>query len=115
MFSEIVRVDGKGRITLPATLRLLLDINEGERLILVFNEDGNKIEIYLPKMGKVLVCVGEMEKGVLTDLLRDFNINTFSCRCKDDLCSLYWCKILVELNTDVNEFMRSFPNIKCMR
>lgn len=45
MYEEIVKVDSKGRITIPATLRLVLGIEEGSKLLLVADPDNMKIEI----------------------------------------------------------------------
>lgn len=45
MYEEIVKVDSKGRITIPATLRLVLGIEEGSKLLLVADPDSMKIEI----------------------------------------------------------------------
>jgi AbrB family looped-hinge helix DNA binding protein len=113
MFSEIVKLDSKGRVTIPATLRLLLDIKEGEKLVLIFNEDGNKIEIYLPKINNTLLCDDEISKDILLELLRKFKVNAFKCRCIDNHCDVYRCKIFIELD-EHDESIKKFLDIKCM-
>jgi len=45
LYEEIVKVDSKGRITIPATLRLILGIEEGSKLLLIADPDSMKIEI----------------------------------------------------------------------
>ncbi|MCX8168474.1 MAG: AbrB/MazE/SpoVT family DNA-binding domain-containing protein [Ignisphaera sp.] len=113
VFSDVVKVDSKGRITIPAALRLLLNISDGEKLVLIFDEDNNKIEIRLPRQGDGLVCNDIVSKDVLLELLKRFDVSIVSCRCKDDHCALYHCKIFIELNGKRSEFAKRFPNIKC--
>uniref|UniRef100_A0A7C5UWC6 AbrB/MazE/SpoVT family DNA-binding domain-containing protein n=1 Tax=Ignisphaera aggregans TaxID=334771 RepID=A0A7C5UWC6_9CREN len=103
----MVRVD----LTIPATLRLLLDIKEGEKLVLIFNEDSNKIEIYLPKISNTLLCDDEISKDILLELLRKFKVNAFKCRCIDNHCTIYRCKIFIELDEHGGESIKKL--LKC--
>ncbi len=114
MFSDVVKVDSKGRITIPAALRLLLNISDGEKLILIFDENSNKIEIRLPKPGNTLMCNDVIDKNTLLEIIKKFNANIISCRCKDDHCSLYYCRIFIELNDNKNEFIKRFPGVRCI-
>ncbi|MEM2221151.1 MAG: AbrB/MazE/SpoVT family DNA-binding domain-containing protein [Ignisphaera sp.] len=114
MFSEVVKVDSKGRITIPATLRLLLNISDGEKLILVFDEDSNKIELHLSKPNRTLFCSGVISRDTLLRLLKEYNMDIISCRCRDNHCDFYHCKIFVELSKDKDEFMKNSPNIRCI-
>lgn len=114
MFSEVVKVDGKGRITIPAALRLLLDINDGEKLVLVYDENSDKIEIHLSRRGSSIFCSDIVSRGALLELLEKFRVNAISCRCRDHQCAFYHCKIIISIDEKEGIFSKALPNIKCI-
>ncbi|MCC6055071.1 MAG: AbrB/MazE/SpoVT family DNA-binding domain-containing protein, partial [Desulfurococcaceae archaeon] len=56
MYSDVVKIDSKGRITIPSAIRLLLNMEEGDKMVLLFDEDELKIELLSTKATNVIVC-----------------------------------------------------------
>lgn len=84
---EVVKVDSKGRITIPLTIREALDIHEGMTVLLI--ADREKKEIILspvPKRAQLVELSIEVEDrpGVLAEIakeLADKGIDIIATRC----------------------------------
>jgi len=84
---ETVKVDSKGRITIPASIRDLFNIREGMYLLMVADRNSKEIKLVpLPiaaKLVRIRVLI-EDRVGVLAELtnfLAGHNINIVSTKC----------------------------------
>ncbi|MEM4020507.1 MAG: AbrB family transcriptional regulator [Desulfurococcaceae archaeon] len=84
---ETVKVDSKGRITIPIAIRELFDIREGMYMLMIANKNSREIRLVpLPvaaKLAKLRVYV-EDRIGVLAELTRflaGLNIDIVSTKC----------------------------------
>jgi len=72
-----VKIDQKGRITLPSVIRILSGLNEGSEVLLIYDEGRVTIEL-IPIEDEIAECnvVGSSE---LLILLSKFKIVSLSC------------------------------------
>ncbi|MDK6027965.1 AbrB/MazE/SpoVT family DNA-binding domain-containing protein [Ignisphaera sp. 4213-co] len=100
MYADIVKVDVKGRITIPSALRLLLNIEEGDKLIILFDEDLQKIEIVSAKSSDLTLCTITSSLNKVLELLTAIgnNLIAMNCRCIDASCNRYRCKLIISKN-----------------
>lgn len=84
---ETVKVDSKGRITIPAAIRELFDIREGMYLLMIADRNSKEIKLVpLPVAARLvkLSVVLEDRVGVLAELtnfLASRNIDIISTKC----------------------------------
>lgn len=84
---ETVKVDSKGRVTIPAAIRELFNIREGMYLLMVADRNTKEIKLVpLPisaQLAKIRLIV-EDRTGVLADITRflaTLNIDIVSTKC----------------------------------
>jgi AbrB family looped-hinge helix DNA binding protein len=84
---ETVKVDSKGRITIPSAIRELFDIREGMYLLIIADKNSREIKLVpLPitaQLVKIRLIV-EDRTGVLADITRFLasrNVDIVSTRC----------------------------------
>ncbi|ADV65517.1 AbrB/MazE/SpoVT family DNA-binding domain-containing protein [Desulfurococcus mucosus] len=84
---ETVKVDQKGRITIPIAVRELFDIREGMYLLMIADKEAREIKLVpLPvaaKLAKLKLLV-EDRTGVLAELTRfiaGYNVDIVSTKC----------------------------------
>ncbi|MEM0026835.1 MAG: AbrB/MazE/SpoVT family DNA-binding domain-containing protein [Ignisphaera sp.] len=113
MHADVVKVDSKGRITIPSTLRLLLDIEEGDKLILLFDEDTQKIEILGPGSNNPVICIAVNPLKNMLDIISDIgnDLIAITCRRIDEEHGEYKCKIV--LNKKALELGKT-KGLKCL-
>lgn len=97
MYADVVRVDSKGRITIPSTLRLLLNIEEGDQLVLLFDENTQKIEILGPGANNPVVCVTADSLENVLDIISNIGNDLIgvTCRRVGEEHGEYKCKIVI--------------------
>jgi len=84
---ETVKVDSKGRITIPIAVRELFDIREGMYLLMIADKEAREIKLVpipvVAKLAKLKLLV-EDRTGVLAELTRfiaGYNIDIISTKC----------------------------------
>lgn len=80
MIGELVKVDLKGRITIPATIRLLANINEGDSLLLTYDELSHKIVIHVMGEGEFMFCSGSLGSELLVSVIKSGGASWFTCK-----------------------------------
>ena len=107
MYVEIARIDAKGRITIPSYMRLVMGLESGSRVFMVYDEDRGVIEIRLVKPGELFLCTSEFV-GVedLKKLLDEYglHIQTISCIRSNDGDGLK-CRVLVDTPLEIEGFL----------
>jgi AbrB family looped-hinge helix DNA binding protein len=84
---ETVKVDSKGRITIPAAIRELFDIREGMYLLMVADRNSKEIKLVPLPISAQLVkikLIVEDRTGVLADItkfLASRNVDIISTKC----------------------------------
>ncbi|ABN70058.1 transcriptional regulator, AbrB family [Staphylothermus marinus F1] len=84
---EIVKVDSKGRITIPLTIREALDIREGMTVLLIADKEKKEIIVSpIPERAKLVELSIRVEDrpGVLAELTRelaDRGIDIIATKC----------------------------------
>ncbi len=84
---ELVRVDSKGRITIPLTIREALDIHEGMNILLIADREKKEIVLSpVPERARLVEMTIEIEDrpGVLAEIakeLADHGIDIIATRC----------------------------------
>ncbi|MEM4717139.1 MAG: ACT domain-containing protein [Desulfurococcaceae archaeon] len=84
---ETVKVDSKGRVTIPAAIRELFNIREGMYLLMVADKNTKEIKLVPLPISAQLVkirLVVEDRTGVLADITRflaTLNIDIVSTKC----------------------------------
>jgi AbrB family looped-hinge helix DNA binding protein len=84
---ETVKVDSKGRITIPSAIRELFDIREGMYLLIIADKNSREIKLVpLPITAQLvkLRLIVEDRTGVLADITRFLasrNVDIVSTRC----------------------------------
>jgi looped-hinge helix DNA binding domain, AbrB family len=84
---ETVKVDSKGRITIPAAVRELFDIREGMYLLMVADRNSKEIKLVpLPIFAQLvrIKLIVEDRTGVLADItkfLASRNVDIISTKC----------------------------------
>jgi AbrB family looped-hinge helix DNA binding protein len=98
MYSDVVKIDSKGRITIPSAIRLLLNMEEGDKMVLLFDEDELKIELLSTKATNVIVCKLLDDFKNVVEMLKKLSngVIAFSCRCYDTSCNKFRCKFILE-------------------
>lgn len=101
---ELVKVDSKGRVTIPMAVREILDIREGMYLLIVADKDKKELKLLpIPVAAKLIRIrlVVEDRPGVLAELtkfLAQHNIDIISTRCtvlkREELGE---CEMIVDL------------------
>lgn len=104
MYTEVVKIDIKGRITIPSYARILLDINEGSNVIMNIDEDRRIIEIK-PIIGKLTKCmINSVNKNEFIRLFNEIDgIVSVKCVYENNNHDIYRCEILISnFNDDKN-------------
>jgi AbrB family looped-hinge helix DNA binding protein len=84
---EIVKVDSKGRITIPLTIREALDIREGMTVLLIADKERKEIIVSpIPERAKLVELTFRVEDrpGVLAEITRvlaDHGIDIIATKC----------------------------------
>ncbi|MCD6196080.1 MAG: ACT domain-containing protein [Staphylothermus sp.] len=84
---EIVKVDSKGRITIPLTIREALDIHEGMTVLLIADREKKEIIVSpIPERAKLVELNLRVEDrpGVLAEITRvlaDKGVDIIATRC----------------------------------
>jgi len=97
MIMETVKVDSKGRITIPASIRLLLDINDGDTILLSIDENNYRIELKIFKNNTLYLCKGQLDRQLLLEMLKKLKVISLKCRCIDDECQQYKCETYIDV------------------
>jgi len=75
---QTVKIDQKGRITLPSAVRILAGLDEGSEVLLVYDEGRVIIEL-VPVEDEIVECDVVGGAGELLVLLSKFRIVSLSC------------------------------------
>lgn len=105
VFTEIIRVDAKGRITIPAYVRLLLDVDEGSKVLMSVDEEKGSI-IIRTFHEKWVRCTGTIGKEELIGIIRESNV--ISIKCVSDIANagIYRCDLIVESMEGMNKGLK---------
>jgi AbrB family looped-hinge helix DNA binding protein len=115
MYTEIVKVDAKGRITIPSSVRLLLGIEEGDQLLLIVDEEHHAIKLQTFKNDSVVICKMIINAKSINEIFSSLanKIINFSCLCIDDVCETYRCKLVVSSDV-VEKILNIEPGTLCI-
>lgn len=124
VIQETVKIDSKGRVTIPMAVRRLFDLREGMQMLMVADKDSREIKLIpLPvaaRLVKIKVLV-EDRIGVLAELTRylaELNVDLVTTKCvvlkREELGE---CEMLVDISktgwsdpsTIVNELKKLEP------
>jgi len=75
---QTVKIDQKGRITLPSVVRILSGLNEGSEVLLIYDEGRVIIEL-IPVEDEIMECSIVGDSSELLVLLSKFKIVSLSC------------------------------------
>lgn len=89
-----MKVDSKGRITIPATLRLVLGIEEGSRLLLVADPDKMKIEIRIVPQN-IVVEKRVINENELIDFLSKHITMLYALSCYRVSQHAFQCRLAI--------------------
>uniref|UniRef100_A0A7C4NM58 AbrB/MazE/SpoVT family DNA-binding domain-containing protein n=1 Tax=Ignisphaera aggregans TaxID=334771 RepID=A0A7C4NM58_9CREN len=105
VFTEVIKVDAKGRITIPAYVRLLFDVDEGSKILMSVDEEKGAI-ILRTFHEKWVRCTGTMGKEELIDIISKSNV--ISIKCVSDIANIgiYRCDLIAEIVEGMNEVHR---------
>ncbi|MEM1644368.1 MAG: AbrB/MazE/SpoVT family DNA-binding domain-containing protein [Ignisphaera sp.] len=109
VFTEVIKVDAKGRITIPAYVRLLLDVNEGSKVLMSVDEEKGAI-ILRAFHEKWIKCTGTMSKDELIDIISKLRIVNIKCVSDISDIDVYRCDIIVESSRNID---RIFKGLQC--
>lgn len=109
MFAEVIKVDAKGRITIPAYVRILLDVNEGSKVLMSVDEEKGTI-ILRAFSEKWIRCTGTMSKDELIDIIGKSKIVNIKCISDTTNIDVYRCDIIVESRGDIG---KAFKGLQC--
>lgn len=112
MITEIVKIDSKGRITIPASIRLLLDINDGDIVLLSTDEDSYRIELKIFKNNTLYLCRGQFDRQLLLEVLKKLRVISLRCKCIDNDCQQYKCETYIDA---VQKDNLDISNINCFK
>lgn len=109
MYTEIVKIDAKGRITIPSHIRLLLNFDEGRRIFM--NVDEAKGIIILRAFNKKwFQCDGVLMKDQLIEIMAKAKIISIKCVNEIDNDNMYKCNIVLEYDKSLD---KTLANIHC--
>lgn len=97
MYTEIVRIDAKGRITIPSYIRLLLDLNEGSEILMDIDEDKGMIVLRAFRK-EWIKCSGVLRKDDLIEIVMKTRVINIKCISNLDDGDVYKCNIVLESN-----------------
>jgi len=97
---EIVKVDQKGRITIPAYARILLGLDPGDRVMLHVDPDRLTINMtLLPRDSPIYKCVAEVSERDLVNIVSNLITSILALNCirpstqsRDLKCTIYSLK-----------------------
>ncbi|MCI4435976.1 MAG: AbrB/MazE/SpoVT family DNA-binding domain-containing protein [Ignisphaera sp.] len=114
MYTEIVKVDAKGRVTIPSSVRLLLDIEEGDQLLLIVDEEHHAIKLQAFKNDSIVICKMMINAKSINEIFSSLanKIINFSCLCIDEACEAYRCKLVVPSDV-VEKILNIEPSALC--
>ena len=114
MYTEIVKVDAKGRVTIPSSVRLLLGIEEGDQLLLIVDEEHHTIKLQTFKNGSIVICKMMINAKSINEIFSSLanKIISFSCLCIDRACEAYRCRLVVPGDV-VEKILNIEPNALC--
>ncbi len=95
MYVEVLRVDSKGRITIPAYMRLVLGIEPNSKVVAILDEERKVIELRVTEPGALFLCVSEsVDVSELEALVHEYASKLVSINCvRSDKGSAY-CRIV---------------------
>jgi len=112
LIAEVVKVDAKGRITIPAYVRLLLNVDEGSKVLMHVDEERGVITLR-SFQEKWVRCRGTLDRNELAALISRFKI--VSLRCVNEAPGaddIYRCDLILESPSDIIEQSK---NIYCFK
>lgn len=108
MYTEIVKVDAKGRITIPAYVRLLLNVDEGSRIVLNVDEDRGVLMLKVFRENWVK-CEGVVNKSELVKILNNLKVISVKCFNLENEVNEYRCDMVLELEKIKNKHLDGIP------
>lgn len=107
MITEVVKVDAKGRITIPAYVRLLLNVDEGSKIVLNVDEDKGVMVMRTFREDWVR-CEGVISKQELVKILNE--VKVIVIKCFDSGLDEYRCDIVLEVKDSLKKVL---GNLRC--
>jgi AbrB family looped-hinge helix DNA binding protein len=95
VISEVVKVDAKGRITIPAYVRLLLNIDNGGRVLMNVDEDKGVIMLKVFQENWTR-CWGVLTKRELVKLFNEAKVIASRCFVLEGKHDEYRCDMVIE-------------------
>lgn len=118
MYEEIVKLDSKGRVTIPASLRLLLGLEEGSRLLLIADPDNLRIEIRVVPQDVTIEKI-VVKENELAEIVSRYANTMYALSCYRRSDDTFQCRVVisitrqniikeVENNSPLNDKTRTF-------
>ncbi len=96
MYVEVVKVDPKGRVTIPSYMRIVLGIESGSRVVLALDEERKVIEIRLVEPGPLFHCTNDSVKiDEIEYILKEYGKNIVHVTCISRDNEHHTCRVLV--------------------
>lgn len=111
MITEIVKVDAKGRITIPAYIRLLLNVDEGGKVLMSIDEEKGII-VLRAFQDQWMRCTGILSRNDLLTLMTNTKIVSIKCASDIDNIDMYKCDIVVAGDVRTHKL---FEKLSCYR
>lgn len=95
MYTEVVKIDAKGRITIPSYIRLLLNVDEGGKILMHVDEIRGMIMIrtFREEWAR---CKGILAKNDVVELMSRANIISINCVNEFSNREQFRCEIIAE-------------------
>ncbi len=94
VYEEVVKLDSKGRVTIPASLRLLLGLEEGSRLLLIADPDNLRIEIRIIPQDVTIERI-VVKENELAEIVSKYANTMYSMSCYRRSDDTFQCRVVI--------------------
>jgi AbrB family looped-hinge helix DNA binding protein len=109
LITEVVKVDAKGRITIPAYIRLLLNIDDNGKILLKVDEDRGVITLRVFQENWIK-CHGKLNKQELAKILNEVKVIALKCLSSENKFNEYRCDLVIDGKSSSEELL---GNLNC--
>lgn len=105
MYAEVVKVDGKGRITIPSYVRLLLNVDEGSKVLMSVDEVRGTITLRVFQKGWVR-CFDTLNRDELAELILKATVISFKCTSNAPNGESYECDMVIDSGSSHRDILK---------